>query len=103
VTGQGPGASGPDAGAGSVDPFAIGARSDPDEPKLGLTAATLGSLDGIVWAVPSLALTVPGILLLLAVLAQIAAGASWLPVVRRKLGAFSPTPTRRQRPTNPSR
>ena len=55
---------------------------------LTLTTAALGSLDGIVWAVPGLALTVPGLLLVLAVLAQMAAGAAWLPVVRRKVGSF---------------
>jgi hypothetical protein len=38
--------------------------------------------------VPSLVLTVPGLLLVLAILAQIAAGAAWVPVVRRKLGPF---------------
>ena len=51
-----------------------------------MTISTLTRLDGMIWAVPSLALTVPGLLLVLAVLAQIAAGASWVPVVRRKLG-----------------
>jgi hypothetical protein len=46
-------------------------------------------LDGLlVWAVPSLVLTAPGLLLLLAILAQIGGAAAWLPVVRRKLGAF---------------
>jgi hypothetical protein len=54
---------------------------------LSLTTATMASLDGIVWAVPGLALAVPGLLLLLAVFAQIAAGAAWLPIVRRKLGS----------------
>jgi hypothetical protein len=48
----------------------------------------MAGLDGIVWAVPSLVLTVPGLLLVLAVLAQIVAGAAWLPVVRRKVGSF---------------
>jgi len=42
----------------------------------------------IVWAVPSLVLTVPGLLLLLTILAQLAGAAAWLPVVRRKLGGF---------------
>jgi hypothetical protein len=46
-------------------------------------------LDGLlVWAVPSLVLTVPGLLLLFTILAQIAGAAAWLPLVRRKLGAF---------------
>jgi hypothetical protein len=55
---------------------------------LTLTTAAMSGLDGIVWAVPSLVLTVPGLLLVLAVLAQIAAGGAWLPVVRRKVGSF---------------
>jgi hypothetical protein len=38
--------------------------------------------------VPALALTVPGILLILAILAQTVVGAMWLPFVRRWLGAF---------------
>lgn len=33
-------------------------------------------------------LTVPGLLLMLAVLAQLSTGVLWLPVVRRWLGAF---------------
>jgi hypothetical protein len=54
-----------------------------------LVASTLLRLDGmIVWAVPSLVLTVPGLLLLLTILAQLAGAAAWLPVVRRKLGGF---------------
>jgi hypothetical protein len=54
-----------------------------------LVESSLMRLDGLlVWAVPSLVLTGPGLLLLLAILAQIAGGAVWLPVVRRKLGAF---------------
>jgi hypothetical protein len=40
------------------------------------------------WAVPALLLSVPGLLLLLAVLAQAAGGLLWLPMVRRWLGGF---------------
>ncbi len=58
----------------------------------------LGPIDGLVdvdvvgfdafleWAVPALVLSVPGLLLLLAVLAQSAFGLLWLPMVRRWLG-----------------
>jgi hypothetical protein len=42
----------------------------------------------IDWAIPSLALTVPGLLLILAVLSQALVGAAWLPFVRRWLGGF---------------
>jgi hypothetical protein len=55
---------------------------------LALTTSAMAGLDGSVWAVPSLVLTVPGLLLVLAVLAQMAAGGAWLPVVRRKIGSF---------------
>jgi hypothetical protein len=40
------------------------------------------------WVVPGLLLSVPGLLVLLAVLVQLMVGAAWLPVVRRRLGAF---------------
>jgi len=42
----------------------------------------------VVWAVPALVLTVPGLLLLLAVIAQAAGALLWLPVARRWLGGF---------------
>ena len=38
------------------------------------------------WVIPALVLTVPGILLLLAILAQALMGILWLPVTRRWLG-----------------
>ena len=62
-------------GAGDVAPF-------------GLADLGLGPFDGLDWAIPALAMTVPGLLLILAVLAQLTAGALWLPVVRRRLGSF---------------
>jgi hypothetical protein len=46
-----------------------------------------GALD---WAVPGLVLSVPGLLLLLAVLAQSLGALAWLPIVRRRIGAFGP-------------
>ena len=53
----------------------------------------------VVWAVPALVLTVPGLLLLLAVIAQAAGALLWLPVVRRWLGGFG---LRRRRGTDRS-
>jgi hypothetical protein len=44
--------------------------------------------EGLEWAVPALVLTVPGLLLLLAVLAQSLGALLWLPVARRWLGGF---------------
>jgi hypothetical protein len=45
-------------------------------------------LSGFDWAVPSLALSVPGLLLIIAVLAQGGAGILSIPFVRRSLGSF---------------
>jgi hypothetical protein len=53
-----------------------------------LVVSSLAGLGGpLVWAVPSLVLTIPGLLLVLAVIAQVAGAAAWIPVVRRFLGA----------------
>jgi hypothetical protein len=63
-----------------------------------LVSSTLMRLDGmLVWAVPSLVLTVPGLLLLLTILAQLAGAAAWLPVVRSRLGGFGIRGNRRRR------
>jgi UPF0716 family protein affecting phage T7 exclusion len=45
--------------------------------------------EGFAWAVPGLVMTVPGLLIVLAAIAAQALGAvAWLPVVRRRIGAF---------------
>jgi hypothetical protein len=44
------------------------------------------TLRGFEWAIPALVLTVPGILLILALMAQAIMGMLWLPVMRRWLG-----------------
>jgi hypothetical protein len=86
---------GPAAGTGS-DGFVVGGGSafDPVDVALGddLVGATL-----VDFAVPGLVLTVPGLLLVLAVLSQGLVGAVWLPVVRRWLGGYglSRSPRRR--------
>ena len=53
--------------------------------------------DTIDWAVPALTLTVPGLLLMLAVVAQLSTGAVWLPIARRWMGAFGVGRRRRPR------
>jgi hypothetical protein len=63
---------------------------------LGLTASTLGSLGALGWTVPTLAVSVPGLLLLLAIAAQTLGGVVWLPLVRRKIGGFGFVPKRRR-------
>ena len=55
---------------------------------IGLAAASLGGFGAFLWAVPSLALSVPGLLLVVAILAQAAGGLAWIPVARRKIGGF---------------
>ena len=66
----------PSAGTGTVD--LAGAE---------LAAAVLGSLGIFRWAVPGLALSVPGLLVILAIAVQAAGGLAWLPLVRRKIGS----------------
>ena len=61
----------------------VGALGD-----IGLAAASLGGFGLFLWAVPSLALSVPGVLVIVVILAQAAGGFAWIPVVRRKIGGF---------------
>ena len=62
-----------------------------------VVGAELVGFDTIDWAVPALTLTVPGLLLMLAVLAQLSAGAVSLPIARRWIGALG-AGRRRRRP-----
>jgi hypothetical protein len=62
-----------------------------------LAAASLG-FGAFLWAVPSLALSVPGLLLVAAILAQAAGGLAWIPIARRKIGGFG---LRRNLPRSP--
>ena len=55
---------------------------------IGLAAASLGGLGLLLWAVPSLALSVPGLLVIGVMLAQLAGGLAWLPLARRRIGGF---------------
>ena len=81
---------GPDGGSGGPprDTLVIqraptgGTSSDSVTLDAGLAAA----FDGFTWQVPMLVLTVPGLLVVLAVGLQILAGAVWIPVMRRRLG-----------------
>ena len=53
-----------------------------------MSLAAINSLGSLTWAVPSLVLAVPGLLLVLAVLAQAVGGVPWLPVIRWRIGSF---------------
>ena len=59
------------------------------------------TLAGFEWAVPALVLTVPGLLLLIAVAVETMIGLAWLPVARRWVGRDEHT-NRRRRRLNPS-
>jgi hypothetical protein len=56
--------------------------------EVGLAAAGLGGFGMFLWAVPSLVLSVPGVLVVVVILAQAVGGFAWLPLVRRKIGGF---------------
>jgi hypothetical protein len=100
-----PGSTGGAGGAGTIDRFTVGDVGDGGaggRPSTGTTDFTslttrLAGFGGLLtWAVPSLVLSVPGLLLLLAVLAQVGSAAVWLPIVRRTFGAVGAGRRRRQ-------
>jgi hypothetical protein len=64
--------------------------SDGGAPAISLAAAFTNPFgQGFAWAVPGLVLSVPGLLIVLAVIAVQAIGAgAWLPIVRRRIGSF---------------
>ena len=82
----------PEASAAAEPPFTLPSVDDGRAVDLDMGALTFS---GFEWAVPALVLTVPGILLVIAVLAQAMIGLAWLPVVRRWLGGDE---RRRSRP-----
>jgi hypothetical protein len=51
----------------------------------GDTLGGFGAFGGFEWAVPALVLTAPGLLLIVALVAQALVGLVWLPTVRRHL------------------
>lgn len=85
-----------DAGSGSSGPpgrLRMGRETDGSAiggPDFDVSMAAMEGLGAFTWAVPSLVLAVPGLLLVLAVMAQAAGGVLWLPVIRRRIGGFGP-------------
>ncbi len=81
------GGGSPTGGSGNGSGLEVGGGAgDPGGTDLG---PGLFGFDALVeFAVPSLILTVPGMLLVIAVLAQGAVGAAWLPFARRWLGGL---------------
>jgi hypothetical protein len=79
------GSGGASSGANPLNGFSVGGGGIAP---FGLIDGGIGVFEGLDWAVPALLLTVPGLLLILAVSAQLFAGVLWLPVARRWLGGF---------------
>lgn len=81
------GGSGPGAGPGAPSaapagpPFVV----SPNVEELDVDTVSI-TFDGFEWAVPVLVLSVPGLLIVIAVLVQSLIGLAWLPVTRRWLG-----------------
>jgi hypothetical protein len=74
-------------GSAGQPPFVVGGSDGSTIDGLGgVDVAGFGGL--IDWAVPSLVLSVPGLLVVLAVAAQAAGGVVWVPLARRWLGGF---------------
>ncbi|HET9084696.1 MAG TPA: hypothetical protein VFN41_09870, partial [Candidatus Limnocylindrales bacterium] len=73
----------PAPSAAAQAPFTLPAADASDQLDFDTSDLTFA---GFEWAVPALVLTVPGILLVIAVLAQAVIGLAWLPVARRWLG-----------------
>lgn len=69
----------------------------------GALVSALQELPGglLAWSYPAVVLTVPGLLLIVAVLAQAAGALAWLPIVRRSLGGLGPRRGRRDRGSPP--
>jgi hypothetical protein len=88
------GALDPGSEAGSGGPagrLRIGRETDGTVaagPEIDVSLAAIEGLGSLTWAVPSLVLAVPGLLLVLAVMAQAVGGVLWLPVIRRRIGGF---------------
>jgi hypothetical protein len=63
-----------------------------------VVGALIGSPGGLLeWAFPAVALSIPGLLLLLAVAAQAIGALAWLPLIRRRIGGFGLRPERGHR------
>jgi hypothetical protein len=92
----GPGSpGGPDGGAPSPtdDAFALPpVQIDPFDDRL----SGFDAFGGFEWAVPAIVLAVPGLLLIVALLAQAAIGVVWLPMVRRHLAGVGLRRRRRE-------
>jgi Bacterial Ig domain len=81
------------------EPFAV---NGPDRGGTVELDASSITLVGFEWAVPALVLTVPGLLLIIAVAVETMIGLAWLPVARRWVGRDEHADRRRRRRLSPS-
>jgi hypothetical protein len=73
-------------GPGAKDTFALGGT---ESTQIGAMIQRLDALGlGIEWGIPAVITGVPGLLIVLIVLAQSLGGSAWLPLVRRRIGGF---------------
>jgi uncharacterized membrane protein YgcG len=110
-TGGGSGSSASEPPAANVAPPivpAVGlglARTPTDDggpaTTVGFDAGLAAAFDGFSWQVPALALSVPGLLVVLVVGLQVLGGLAWLPVVRRRVGDFDVGPRLTRRDGRP--
>ena len=80
------------------DVLAIGSIGQGGSDSPDVTFGSLGPLSfSFEWLIPSLVVSVPGLLVLVVIGAQLLAGAAWLPLVRRDVGDFGLGSRRRRR------
>ena len=80
--GDDPGATGSQPLVAPIGPFTVGAAGDGGASSIALDPVSI-AFAGFEWAVPAFVLTVPGLLLILAVLGQALIGLAWVPLARR--------------------
>ena len=74
---------------GPQEGFAIGSTAGGGPNSSDVTFGSLGPLSfSFEWLIPSLVVSGPGLVILIAIGAQLLAGAAWLPLVRRDVGDF---------------
>ena len=83
-----PGAS-PSDGPPSGDQFLVPGPQSPGSPPATINLTTLNTPSvAIEFLVPTFAVSVPGLLVILSILGQLVGASAWLPTVRRNLGSF---------------
>jgi hypothetical protein len=86
--GVGPTGSGNPGPSAAPTPRPLDIPAAEPGPGRGFDTGTLPGFEAFDWVVPGVILTGPGLLLLALIAAQAVGAMAWLPVVRRKIGAF---------------